>query len=68
MNSNPLEFCVIVNIINFDEDEQRERIDSVKSVLLIQETFEKLNFKVKIFHDLSDVQNRKKHKHFAKTC
>ena len=62
MTSNPLGYCVIINIINFDEDEdeERERIDSVKSVLLIQETFQKLNFKVKIFTDLSDVQMKQK--------
>ena len=59
MTSNPLGFCVIVNIINFYEDEERERIDSVKSVQLIQETFAKLNFKIKIFHDLSDAEMRK---------
>ena len=60
MTSNPLGYCVIVNIINFDGAEERERSDSVKSVLLIEETFQKLNFIVKIFHDLSDVQMREK--------
>ena len=60
MTSNPLGYCLIINIINFDQDEERERIDSVKSVLLIQETFQKLNFKVKIFTDLSDVQMKQK--------
>ena len=62
MTSIPLGYCVIINIINFDEDEdeRKERTDSVKSVSLIEETFRKLNFKVKIFTDLSDDEMKQK--------
>ena len=56
MTSNPCGYCVIINIINFDEDDQMERSDSIKSVNLIRETFNNLNFKVKMFHDLNDIQ------------
>ena len=56
MSSNPCGYCVIINIINFDEDDQMERSDSIKSVNLIRETFNNLNFKVKMFQDLNESQ------------
>ena len=60
MTSNPSGFCVIINIVNFDGNTQLERVDSIKSVYLISETFNQLNFKLKIFHDLKDYEIKSK--------
>ena len=60
MTSDPLGFCIIINIINFEEDSQQERNDSIENVNLIRKTFENLNFKVKIFTDLNDGQIKSK--------
>ena len=56
MTSNPLGFCVIINIVNFDGNDQLERSDSIYNVHLIRETFKNLNFKVKMFQDLKDFE------------
>lgn len=47
-------FCVIINIVNFDDNTEMERCHSIESVYLISETFKYLNFKVKSFEDLKD--------------
>ena len=54
MTADPLGFCVIINIVNIDDDENLQRNNSIEYVNLIRKTFEQLNFKVKIFTDLKD--------------
>ena len=56
MTSNPLGFCVIINMVNFYGNKQLERSNSIDNVKLIEKTFKCLNFKVKIFNDLNDVE------------
>lgn len=56
MTSNPLGFCVIINMVNFDGKTELERSDSIESVYLISKTFEYLNLKMKLFQDLNDLQ------------
>ena len=53
-SSDPLDFCVIVNIVNIDGNEQLKRNDSIESVNLIRKAFEYLNFEVRIFTHLKD--------------
>lgn len=60
MTSVPRGFCVIINTINFEGDEKKTRNDSIKGVDLICKAFEKLQFTVKIWIDLSDVDIKKK--------
>ena len=64
ITSNPRGFCVIFNMLNFDGNSQLDRSDSIKSVSLVQDTFERLQFDVKIYQDLSDVQLRNKLREF----
>ena len=52
MTSDPLGYCVIINIINFDGDEYEERNDSFNDVCLIKTAFEALNFSVITYFDL----------------
>ena len=56
MTSDPLGFCVIINMINFDGKTELERSDSLESVYFISKTFEYLNFKIKPFQDLNDLE------------
>ena len=56
MTSNPLGYCVIINMVNFDGNTEIDRVDSIENVNLIRKTFEYLNFKVKPFQDLNDNQ------------
>ena len=56
MTSNPRGFCIIFNMLNFDGNNQLDRSDSIQSVSLIQNTFERLQFDVKIHQDTSDKQ------------
>ena len=60
MESDPSGYCVIINIINFDGSRNDERNDSIKSVHLIDNIFQYLNFKVKIFTDLKDFEIKSK--------
>lgn len=60
MTSNPTGFCVIINMVNFEEDDEMERTDSIENVNLVKNTFEYLNFKVKMFQDLKDVEIKSK--------
>lgn len=60
MTSEPRGFCVIINIINFDQDQYEERSDSIDNVYLIKKTFEQLSFTVKILINLSDVELKQK--------
>ena len=60
MTSNPRGFCVIFNMLNFDGNSQLDRSDSIKSVSLVQDTFERLQFDVKIYQDLSGEQLKNK--------
>ena len=60
MTSIPRGFCVIINIVNFDDVDEMERNDSIESVNLIKKTFEYLNFKVKQFQDLKDYEIKSK--------
>lgn len=56
MTSNPLGFCVIINMVNFDGKTQLERSDSVESVYLISKPFEYFNFRIKLFQYLNDLE------------
>ena len=56
MTSNPLGFCIIINIVNIDGHEELTRNDSIENVISIWETFEQLKFKVIIFQDLNDTE------------
>lgn len=56
MTSIPRGFCVIINMVNFNGNDEQGRSDSVKSVSLINQRFEELKFKVIIYQDSSDVQ------------
>ena len=56
MTSNPLGFCVIISMVNFDGNKKLERSGAVDNVNLIEKTFKYLNFKVKIFTDLKDFE------------
>ena len=49
MTSNPLGFCVIIKLVNFDGKTELERSDSVESVYLISKTFKYFNFRMKLF-------------------
>ena len=60
MKSNPRGFCVIFNMLNFDGNNQSGRSDSIQLVSLVQDTFEQLQFDVKIHQDSSDKQLKKK--------
>jgi len=63
MTSNPLGYCVIINIVNFEEEKENENLernDSIESVHLIRKAFEYLNFKVKMFQDLNDIEIKSK--------
>ena len=60
MTSNPLGFCVIINIINFDGKKELERSDSLESVYLISKAFKRLNFQIKPFQDLNDLEIKAK--------
>ena len=64
MTSNPRGFCVIFNMLNFDGNSQMDRSDSIQSVSLVQDTFERLQFDVKIYQDLSDEQLKNKLREF----
>ena len=48
-------FCIIINIINFDEREDLKRNGSEESVKLIKFTFEQTGFNVIDYVDLTDV-------------
>ena len=65
MTSNPRGFCVIFNMINFDGNNQLDRNDSIQSVSLVQDTFKRLKFDVKIYQDLSDEQLKNKLSEFV---
>ena len=49
-------FCLIINIINFDERKDLKRNGSEKSVRLIKEAFKYHGFKVKNYDDLNDYE------------
>ena len=51
-------------MINYDGNNQLDRSDSIQSVSLVQDTFERLKFDVKINQDLSDVDLKNKLKEF----
>ena len=53
MTSNPLGFCVIINMIHFDNNKYEERSASIPSMLLVKNTFQKLKFEVIIYEDLT---------------
>ena len=59
MTSIPRGFCVIFNMLNFDGNNQLDRSDSIQSVSLVQDTFKRLQFGVKIHQDLSYEQLKK---------
>lgn len=56
MSSDPLGFCIIINIINFHGNDAQGRTNSIKSVYLMNNSFRKLKFDVRIHHDLDDNQ------------
>ena len=60
MTSNPRGFCVIFNVLNFDGNDEMNRNDSLESVSLVQKTFQRLEFDVKIHQNLSDEQLKKR--------
>lgn len=47
-------FCLIINIINFDEREDLRRDGSEESVKLVKEAFESYGFNVNHYNDLND--------------
>ena len=56
MDSNPRGFCVIFNFLNFDNKECESRNDSIESVSKVRNTFEGLQFDVRIHQDFSNKQ------------
>ena len=64
MTSNPRGFCVIFNMLNFDGNNQMDRSDSIQSVSLVQDTFQQLQFDVKIYQYLSDKKLKNKLREF----
>ena len=55
MSSDPLGFCVIINIVNIDGNEKLKRNDSIESVNFIRKAFEHLNFgPIKFCNDFID--------------
>ena len=49
-------FCMIINIINFDEREDLKRNDSEENVKLVKEGFEHVGFEVNDYCDLNDYE------------
>lgn len=61
MTSVPRGFCVIINIVNFNEDSERlERVNSYDNITAIKNTFEQLKFKIKILTDVTEVEIKEK--------
>ena len=54
MNSNPIGFCAIFNFSSFDNNKYKSRDDSIESASSVRETFKRLQFDVRMFHDLND--------------
>lgn len=58
MNSNLKGFCIIFNMIKFENDHYEERIGWMESLRITQDIFKRFNFKVLRFIEYTNIKEK----------